>query len=322
MAEAAQSVRFVTIDSHNEGQRVDNFLITFLKGVPKTLVYRIIRKGEVRVNKKRVKAVYRLQTGDVLRIPPVRVAEKAEDMPVSKELAEALEAAILKETDDWLVINKPQGLSVHAGSGIQGGLIESLRQIRPEGNYLELVHRLDKDTSGCLLIAKNRKALNFLQEQLKAKAFRKKYHALAVGRWPNAVTEIDAPLKKHDIGGRERVVKVDPKEGKASLTRFRILKRLDAKGVACTLVEAEPVTGRTHQIRVHAQSIGHSLVGDVKYGDEKVHQHFKGLGFKRLFLHAASLGFPEPESGTFVEIQAPYESSLKSILDRLTELKR
>ncbi|MDX1398419.1 MAG: RluA family pseudouridine synthase, partial [Oceanospirillum sp.] len=281
MAEAAHSVRFVTIDSHNEGQRVDNFLITFLKGVPKTLVYRIIRKGEVRVNKKRVKAVYRLQAGDVVRVPPVRVAEKAEDMPVSKELAQALESAVLKETDDWLVINKPQGLAVHAGSGIQGGLIENIRQIRPEGSYLELVHRLDKDTSGCLLIAKNRKALNFLQEQLKAKAFRKKYHALAVGRWPQALTEVDKPLKKHDVGGRERVVKVDLKEGKPSLTRFRVLKRLNAQGVQCTLVEAEPVTGRTHQIRVHAQSVGHSLVGDVKYGDDKVHQHFKGLGFKR-----------------------------------------
>ncbi len=319
MAEAAHSVRFVTIDSHNEGQRVDNFLITFLKGVPKTLVYRIIRKGEVRVNKKRVKAVYRLQAGDVVRVPPVRVAEKAEDMPVSKELAQALESAVLKETDDWLVINKPQGLAVHAGSGIQGGLIENIRQIRPEGSYLELVHRLDKDTSGCLLIAKNRKALNFLQEQLKAKAFRKKYHALAVGRWPQALTEVDKPLKKHDVGGRERVVKVDLKEGKPSLTRFRVLKRLNAQGVQCTLVEAEPVTGRTHQIRVHAQSVGHSLVGDVKYGDDKVHQHFKGLGFKRLFLHAASLGFPDPATGTFIEIRAPYEASLQSILERLSD---
>lgn len=319
MAEAAHSVRFVTIDSHNEGQRVDNFLITFLKGVPKTLVYRIIRKGEVRVNKKRVKAVYRLQAGDVVRVPPVRVAEKAEDMPVSKELAQALESAVLKETDDWLVINKPQGLAVHAGSGIQGGLIENIRQIRPEGSYLELVHRLDKDTSGCLLIAKNRKALNFLQEQLKAKAFRKKYHALAVGRWPQALTEVDKPLKKHDVGGRERVVKVDLKEGKPSLTRFRVLKRLNAQGVQCTLVEAEPVTGRTHQIRVHAQSVGHSLVGDVKYGDDKVHLHFKGLGFKRLFLHAASLGFPDPATGTFIEIRAPYEASLQSILERLSD---
>ncbi|WP_028302893.1 RluA family pseudouridine synthase [Oceanospirillum maris] len=318
MAEAAHSVRFVTIDSHHEGQRVDNFLITFLKGVPKNLVYRIIRKGEVRVNKKRVKAVYRLQTDDVVRVPPVRMAEKAEDMPVSKALARVLEAAVLKETDDWIVMNKPQGLAVHAGSGIQGGLIESFRQIRPEGCYLELVHRLDKDTSGCLLLAKNRKALNFLQEQLKAKAFRKTYHALTVGRWPQAVTEIDAPLKKHDIGGRERVVKVDRKEGKASLTRFNILKRYDAKGVFCTLVEAEPVTGRTHQIRVHAQSIGHSLIGDVKYGDEKVDRHFKSLGFKRLFLHAASLGFPDPATGAYTVVEAPYEASLQRILDQLS----
>ncbi|WP_417596505.1 RluA family pseudouridine synthase [Oceanospirillum sp.] len=318
MAEAVHSVRFVTIDSHNEGQRVDNFLITFLKGVPKNLVYRIIRKGEVRVNKKRVKAVYRLQAGDIVRVPPVRVAEKADDIPVSKEFALALEAAVLQECDDWLVINKPQGLSVHAGSGIQAGLIENLRQIRPEGSYLELVHRLDKDTSGCLLVAKNRKALNYLQEQLKAKAFRKKYHALAVGYWPESVTEVDKPLKKHDVGGRERVVKVDPKEGKPSVTRFQILKRLDANGVLCTLLEAEPVTGRTHQIRVHAQSVGHSLVGDVKYGDDKVHQHFKGLGFKRLFLHAASLGFPDPKSGTFVDIRAPYEDSLRLILERLS----
>lgn len=317
MAEAAQTIRFVTVDAHSEGQRVDNFLITFLKGVPKTLVYRIIRKGEVRVNKKRVKAVYRLQVGDVIRVPPVRVAERTEDIPVGKEMAAALEAAVLRETDDWLVINKPQGLSVHAGSGIQGGLIESLRQIRPEGSYLELVHRLDKDTSGCLLIAKNRKALNFLQEQLKAKAFRKTYHALAVGRWPDGQTEVNAPLRKQDVGGRERVVKVDVKEGKPSLTRFRILKRLNASGVACTLMEAEPVTGRTHQIRVHAQFLGHSLVGDVKYGDERVHQHFKGLGFRRLFLHAASLGFPDPASGEFVEVRAPYEASLQAILDRL-----
>lgn len=318
MAEAAESVRFVTIDSHHEGQRIDNFLITFLKGVPKNLVYRIIRKGEVRVNKKRVKAVYRLQAGDLVRVPPVRVAERAEDMPVSDALARVLEAAVLKETDDWLVINKPQGLAVHAGSGIQGGLIESLRQIRPAGSYLELVHRLDKDTSGCLLIAKSRKALNFLQEQLKQKAFSKKYHALAIGRWPAGLAEVNAPLKKHDIGGRERVVRVDEQEGKVSLTRFQVLQRFEAKGVACTLLEAEPVTGRTHQIRVHAQSVGHSLVGDVKYGDETVDRHFKTLGFKRLFLHAASLGFPDPATGMYVEVAAPLEVSLQSILARLT----
>ncbi len=315
MAETANSVRFVTIDANHEGQRVDNFLITYLKGVPKSLVYRIIRKGEVRVNKKRVKAVYRLQDGDIVRVPPVRVAEKTEDIPVSEGLAKAIEKSVLKETDDWLVLNKPHGLSVHAGTGIKQGLIEALRQIRPDAKFLELVHRLDKDTSGCILIAKNRISLNFLQEQLKQKRFSKKYHALTAGCWPNRVSQVNKPLRKLAIGDSERVVRVDPKEGKDSLTRFKVLQHFKA----CSLVEAEPVTGRTHQIRVHAQSTGHPLIGDVKYGDEKANQWFKTQHFRRLFLHAASLAFPDPDSKKMVQVQAPYEESMNEILRKLKQ---
>lgn len=315
MSEAANSVRFVTIDANHEGQRIDNFLITFLKGVPKSLVYRIIRKGEVRVNKKRVKAVYRLKAGDQVRVPPVRVAEKTEDIPVSDGLKQVLQNSILRETDDWLVMNKPHGLSVHAGSGIKQGLIESLRQIRPDDGFLELVHRLDKETSGCILIAKNRISLNFLQEQLKQKQFSKKYHALAVGRWPEKTAQVNKPLLKQAIGDRERVVKINEQDGKASLTRFKILQRF--KG--CTLIEAEPVTGRTHQIRVHSQFAGHPLVGDVKYGDERVNESFKAQGFRRMFLHAASLEFPDPATEQRVKVQAPYEDSMDKMIKQLKQ---
>lgn len=313
MAEAANAVRIVTIDANHEGQRVDNFLITFLKGAPKSLIYRIIRKGEVRVNKKRVKAVYRLCAGDEVRVPPIRLAEKAEEIPVSASFAQVLEGAVLRETVDWIVLNKPQGLSVHAGSGVQQGLIEALRQVRPEASFLELVHRLDKDTSGCILIAKNRLALNYLQDALKKKLFSKRYHALVGGRWPARTEQVNQPLKKIGIGNSERVVKVDEAEGKPSLTRFKVLERY--KG--CTLMEAEPVTGRTHQIRVHAQWAGHPLVGDVKYGDESVDVYFRQLGFKRLFLHAASLGFPDPATGDKIVVKAPYDVALSDVIQQL-----
>ncbi|SKA10503.1 ribosomal large subunit pseudouridine synthase C [Oceanospirillum multiglobuliferum] len=313
MAEAANAVRFVTINANHEGQRIDNFLITFLKGAPKSLIYRIIRKGEIRVNKKRVKAVYRLCIGDEVRVPPIRLAEKAEEIPVSANFAQVLESCVLRETEDWLVLNKPQGLSVHAGSGVQQGLIEALRQIRPEEAFLELVHRLDKDTSGCILIAKNRLSLNQLQDSLKKKQFSKRYHALVGGRWPARTEQVNQPLKKIGIGNAERVVKVDEAEGKASLTRFKVLERF--KG--CTLMEAEPVTGRTHQIRVHAQWAGHPLIGDVKYGDEAADAGFRQLGFKRLFLHAASLGFPDPVTGEQVTVKAPYDSALSEIMQKL-----
>lgn len=312
MSEKTNSVQFVTIDASHEGQRVDNFLITYLKGVPKSLVYRIIRKGEVRVNKKRVKAVYRLQSEDVVRIPPVRVAEKTEDIPVSEGLAKVLRDSVLQETDNWLVMNKPHGLSVHAGSGIKQGLIEALRQVRKNDTFLELVHRLDKDTSGCILIAKNRKSLNFLQQALKDKAFSKKYHALVAGRWSDKVVQVNQPLLKSGDQS-ERMVRVNASQGKEAITRFKVLERFSR----CTLVEAEPVTGRTHQIRVHAQFTGHPLIGDVKYGNKQADSAFQQKGFFRMFLHAASLGFPDPDTGSVIRVNAPHDKAMKDLLKQL-----
>ncbi|WP_439136276.1 23S rRNA pseudouridine(955/2504/2580) synthase RluC [Pseudomaricurvus sp.] len=306
-------VQFVEIDDDRAGQRIDNFLLGQLKGVPKSLIYRILRKGEVRVNKGRIKAEYKLKAGDVVRIPPVRMPDSKVLPDASEQLKELLAGSILFENKGLIILNKPSGLAVHGGSGINLGLIEVLRQMRPEDRHLELVHRLDRDTSGCIMIAKKRSMLRYLHQQLREGHIQKYYHALVEGRWPNRCKEVSAPLKKNEVSSGERIVKVDP-EGKQSLTHFKVLRRY----VGSTLVEAKPITGRTHQIRVHAQYQGHGLVGDPKYGNDEFNKEMKAKGFNRLFLHAAALSLLLPDETKKIRVEAPLDERLAIPLSHLT----
>ncbi|MCE8015671.1 RluA family pseudouridine synthase [Halomonas sp. MCCC 1A17488] len=308
MAEG-RDVQWVEVGEGQSGQRVDNFLITRLKGVPRTLVYRIVRKGEVRVNKKRVKADYRLQVGDMVRIPPLKLAPREAVKQVSEGLRNLLAGSVLVEGPGWLVLNKPAGLPVHGGSGVKIGLIEALRQVREDLDFLELVHRLDRDTSGCLLLAKSRPALLTLNEALKRHQMDKRYLALVAGRWPARREFVSARLDRYDAGNGERRVRVDA-AGKVARTRFAVREALPR----ATLIEAEPVTGRTHQIRVHAAHAGHPLLGDDKYGSREGEALARHLGLARLFLHAESLTFPEPGSGRPVQIRAPLPDELETAL--------
>jgi 23S rRNA pseudouridine955/2504/2580 synthase len=309
---AFQKVQFVTIDPDLEGQRIDNYLRTFLKGVPKSLIYRILRKGEVRVNKKRVKPEYKLQANDELRIPPVRVSEPT-DLPSTKlNKVSSLENHILYEDDCLIVLNKPSGTAVHGGSGLSFGVIEALRALRPQQKFLELVHRLDRDTSGCLLIAKKRSALKNLHEQLRDRKVDKRYQALVAGEWPTDRFKVKASLLKNTLKSGERIVLVND-EGKPSETRYRILESFNQ----ATLVEASPITGRTHQIRVHCLHAGHPIAADNRYGDRDFDQRTHNIGLKRLFLHAHSLAFIHPNTDERVSYKAPLEPSLISVLKRL-----
>ena len=307
-------VQWFDVDADLAGQRIDNFLRTKLKGAPKTLVYRILRKGEVRVNKKRIKPDYRLQEGDLVRVPPLRLTEARQAPVASASLAASLEAAVLYEDADLMVINKPSGLAVHGGSGISLGLIETLRQIRPQAKFLELVHRLDRDTSGCIMVAKKRSALRFLHEALRQKKVTKIYNALVDGKWSTRKTRVDAPLQKNELKSGERVVKAHPM-GKESLTEFKVLQRF--AGYA-TLVEARPVTGRTHQIRVHSQFAGHPIIGDDKYGVDATNKFMRQFGLKRLFLHAVELRMPLPSGGRKV-IKAPLGDVLQKGMSNLQQ---
>lgn len=313
IAQPKVGVVYIKVTDAHAGQRIDNYLLSRLKGVPKSRVYRILRKGEVRVNKSRIKAEYRLCEGDVVRIPPVRMPDKKSPIAVSNNLVDLLKQAVLYEDDRLLVINKPSGLAVHGGSGISQGLIESLRVIYPQERFLELVHRLDRDTSGCIMIAKKRSMLRFLHEQLRIGTIEKRYLALVSGRWPNRRKVVSAPLQKNTLQSGERMVRVSP-EGKKSTTEFAVLERF--KGA--TLVEAKPITGRTHQIRVHAQHVGCPLLGDDKYGDDQACKEFKKRGLSRLFLHAASLTVPMPEEEKSLKVTA----SLSDDLERLIETIR
>ncbi|WP_277345637.1 23S rRNA pseudouridine(955/2504/2580) synthase RluC [Pseudomaricurvus alkylphenolicus] len=308
-------VRFLEVDPDRAGQRIDNFLMAELKGVPRTLIYRILRKGEVRVNKGRIKADYKLQPGDQIRVPPVRLPDSKTPPRASDQLRELLSRSILFENKGLLIINKPSGLAVHGGSGIQLGLIETLRQMRPEEHFLELVHRLDRDTSGCIMVAKKRSMLRYLHQQLRDGHVQKYYHALVKGRWPDHCREVNAPLKKNELSSGERMVRVDP-EGKPSRTAFKILRRFRDS----TLVEAKPITGRTHQIRVHAQCQGHALVGDTKYGSDDVNREMKQRGITRLFLHAAALSLVLPNDGGRLKVEAALDDGLAAGLDNLEEM--
>ncbi|MCF7969996.1 MAG: 23S rRNA pseudouridine(955/2504/2580) synthase RluC [Methylococcaceae bacterium] len=303
-------VQFIEITDAHEGQRLDNLLMKLLKGVPKSRIYRIIRKGEVRINKGRCDAKRKLIIGDIVRIPPIRVAEETEQLPAPAYLKQCLEEGVLFEDNAILVINKPAGFAVHGGSGLNTGVIEALREIRPESHFLELVHRLDKDTSGCLIIAKKRSALRTLHEYFRGDGVRKSYLALLGGRWDQEKVIVDQPLLKSTNQSIERMVKVSA-AGKASKTLFKRLSLFQN----ATLVEASPFTGRTHQIRVHAAWLGHAIIADDRYGDNEINKSFKNRGYKRLFLHAQKLQFAHPVSGELLKVVAPLPDDLQTLLD-------
>lgn len=307
-----QGARIIEVAAGEEGQRIDNFLLTRLKGVPKTRIYRILRTGEVRVNSGRIKPSYRVQAGDSVRIPPIRQAEQEAPSRPGDRVLELVAGSIIYEDKGLLVVNKPSGLAVHGGSGLSYGLIEALRALRPEAPFLELGHRLDRDTSGCIVIAKKRSVLRAFHELLREGGSDKRYLALLKGRWRGGERRVNAPLRKNVTQSGERMVRVAD-DGKPALTIFRpvtIYKN-------ATLVEAELITGRTHQVRVHAAHIGHPIAGDDKYGDEAFNKQMAEVGLKRLFLHASALSFTLPESGQEVHVSAPLPPELRAALDRL-----
>lgn len=312
-------VAFVSIDEDQAGQRLDNFLMARLKGVPKSKVYNVIRKGEVRVNKGRTKPDYKICKGDEIRIPPIRISEREPVAKASNTMTKLLDASILFENEGLLVINKPAGLAVHGGSGVSLGLIETLRQMRPDARYLELIHRLDRDTSGCIMVAKKRSMLRHLQAALREKntsGITKVYQALVIGEWPKSCRRVDAPLLKTEVADDERIVRVHA-DGKPSLTEFKLLNSFGK----CSLVEARPITGRTHQIRVHAQYMGHALVGDEKYGSDDFNSHMRSIGLKRLFLHAAELGFYLPDAKEKTIVKAQLAADLAAVIEKLSDPK-
>jgi 23S rRNA pseudouridine955/2504/2580 synthase len=315
MSESSKrEVIFEEVSLDYAGQRLDNFLMSRMKGVPKSMVYRVIRKGEVRVNKGRSKPEYKLKAGDLVRIPPVRVKEEAKIENVPDKLAHDIESAILFEDDYLIAVNKPRGMAVHGGSGISLGLIEALRVIRPDSKRLELVHRLDRDTSGVILVAKKRSVLVALHAMLQKKSgIQKRYWALVYGGWPKHMSEVTAPLLKNELQSGERIVRVS-QQGKPCHTRYSLERRFDGY----TLLNAEPVTGRTHQIRVHCQFAGHSIVGDEKYATDDELKQAKIAGAKRLFLHAKSLRFIHPQTNEKLTIEAPLDSVYESFLKSLT----
>lgn len=301
-------VSFVAVKENDAGQRIDNFLLSRLKGVPKSRIYRLLRKGEVRVNKGRVKPEYRLEQGDNIRLPPIRVSEAKEVAVPGASLRSHLEHSVLYEDDGLLVVDKPAGLAVHGGSGVNLGLIEALRATRPE-QALELVHRLDRGTSGCLLVAKKRSVLRELQDQLRNHSIEKVYLALVDGVWPQGLDVVDAPLTKVIVGDGEKIVRPG-KDGKTAVTRFRIRKRY--KGM--TLLEVTLETGRTHQIRVHCQLAGHPLLGDDKYGNDGRNRELREKGLKRIFLHAHRLCFHSPSAGERICVESPLPRELRAVI--------
>ncbi|OFJ66528.1 RNA pseudouridine synthase [Neisseria sp. HMSC073B07] len=309
------SVSLITVAEHEAGQRLDNYLIKILKGVPKSHIHRIIRAGEVRLNKKRCKPDSRIQTGDLLRIPPVRTAEKQRSSENRAQAVPAREFTIIYEDDVLLVIDKPAGTAVHGGSGVSFGVIEQIRRARPEARYLELVHRLDKDTSGLLMIAKKRSALVKLHEAIRNDHPKKIYLALGVGKLPNDSFHVKLPLFKYTGAQGEKMVRVS-EDGQSAHTIFRVLNRfsddlLHQVGLSqLTLVQATLKTGRTHQIRVHLQSQHCPIAGDERYGDYQANKRLQKLGLKRMFLHAAELHLDHPLTGEKLILKAPLPQDL------------
>jgi 23S rRNA pseudouridine955/2504/2580 synthase len=306
-----------TVTADEAGQRIDNFLMRHFKTVPRSRVYRLLRKGEVRVNRKRVDAEYRIQEGDELRLPPVRIDADAEPGRPSTSLLELMERSVIFQDRHLLVIDKPAGVAVHGGSGMSFGVIEALRASRPR-ETLELVHRLDRDTSGCLLIARDRSTLTALHALIRNGGMHKTYLALVAGSWQLGTKRIDAPLATDNRQHGERHVRVAP-AGKDSVSVF---KPVQFFGSLATLMEVDIPTGRTHQIRVHASFAGHPLLGDDKYGDRERNADLKAHGLKRTFLHAQSVAFEWPGSGVPFHVSAPLPTELAAVLDAITPMKR
>ncbi|MEM6775813.1 MAG: RluA family pseudouridine synthase [Pseudomonadota bacterium] len=301
--------RLLTVEVRGDGQRLDNFLLRECPGIPKTRLYKAIRKGEVRVNKGRARPERRLQSGDVVRLPPFAEERRAPAVAPSN-WQQRLADAVVYEDKDLLVVNKPAGIAVHGGSGLQFGLIETLRSMRPEHDYLELVHRLDRDTSGLLLVARRPTALRRLHALLRTRGeVDKRYLALVAGRWPRYLGSCAAPLKRDELSSGERMVRI-ARDGKESLTEFSVQR----VGDAVSLIEARPITGRTHQIRVHAAHLRHPVLGDAKYGDERSALTGRELGLRRLFLHACELRFQL--DGRPFHFRAPLGDELEGVIAR------
>lgn len=304
-----QLVKYCTISADDEGQRIDNYLMAKLKGLPKSRVYRILRKGEVRVNKKRVAPSYKLQKGDEVRIPPVHLAEKAKDVPPSQRTRSLLSERILFEDDNLLIINKPSGMSVHAGSTVRVGVVEALRHLYPKLVNLELAHRLDSETSGCLVLAKRKKILREIHQLLREGKVTKIYWALTMGKWTRSQRRVDLPLHKDYRDGGKHVVEVD-KSGKSALTVFCPVEEY----AEASLMEVKLYTGRTHQIRVHAAHQGHPLAGDDRYGDLEFNKTARQKGLRRMFLHARSIEFTLPSLNQHIKIFAPLDDDLEDAI--------
>ncbi len=304
-------MRHRDIDAERAGQRLDNYLLGELKGVPRSHVYRLIRSGQVRVNSGRTSPSYRLQAGDRVRVPPVGVRPPAEPVATPDRLNWLAERIIYEDTK-LLVLDKPAGLAVHGGSSVSLGCIEALRLLRPQSKDLELAHRLDRGTSGCLLLAKRRSALRVLHALLREGEVDKRYLTLVQGRWPDGKSEIDAPLVTRRVGGEARV-KVD-EAGKEARSTFRVVDRF---GKTASLLEVSIDTGRTHQIRVHAAHAGHPVAGDERYGDKDFNEYLKAFGLTRMFLHAHALSFDWPDTGEPFAASAPLPAELKAVLTAL-----
>lgn len=305
------AVSYHIVTEHEAGQRIDNFLLKYLKKVPKSVIYRILRKGEVRINKKRVKPERKLDIGDEIRIPPVRVEEKTEPLSAPQVLLDKIEASVLLEDDHLIVLNKPAGLPVHGGSGVKHGLIESFRQLRPNLPFVELVHRLDRDTSGIILLAKSRKVLNALHTQLRDGGIEKHYRALVAGKWKGGTQHLVTDLERS--GGSRQKIQVTEEDGKSAESVFSPLLITPE----CSLLDVQILTGRMHQIRVQLAHLGYPIIGDDRYGDFTLNREYKKSGLKRLFLHAASLEFMLDLSGQKYQLKAPLPDDLQQLLKQV-----
>ncbi len=302
----------IVINEDVAGQRIDNFLIRYLGKIPKSRIYQMVRKGEVRVNKGRIKQTYKLIKGDIVRIPPIYTNERIQNEP-PRQLQQKIVDAIIYEDDSLIIVNKPSGVVVHGGSEHEFGIIEAIRAYSDKYSKLELVHRLDKETSGCLILAKTIPSLRILNKIIQTDEISKTYCALLAGQLDKKQYLVDQPLKKNTMLSGERVVKVDPSGKKATTKIFRAKVYQNA-----TLVEVELLTGRTHQIRVHSAYINHPVIGDNKYGDKDINKQFKKIGLKRLFLHAKSLQFVSPATNKSIFIEAPLDVGLTELLQKLT----
>jgi len=310
------AARYEEVDADSQGQRLDNFLLGSLKGVPRSHIYRLIRSGQVRVNSGRVRASYRLKEGDRIRVPPV-ARNSSSPVHIPADGIQWLAERVLYEDSKILVLDKPAGMAVHGGSGISFGCIEALRSLKPSLRKADLVHRLDRGTSGCLLVAKRRSALRQLHALLRDGGMEKRYLALVRGQWPHGRAEIDLPLSTQRRAG-ESHVRVDP-AGKEALTSFRVVDHFDARA---TLMEVLIATGRTHQIRVHAAHMGHPIAGDDRYGDGAFNARLAALGLHRLFLHAHAVEFVWPDSEEVFAVSAPLPEELSVVLDALSRPAR